>query len=108
MTGHYQAQWQPDAEREQLSLKDSGITSILWCIGFRPNFSFLDIPIFNGRSYPKHEQGITQQQGLYFLGLPWLHTWGSGRFSGISKDADYLCQQIIELNISSQTKRMSA
>jgi putative flavoprotein involved in K+ transport len=108
MEDHYQAQWQPDTEREQLNLKDSGITSILWCIGFRPNFSFLDIPIFNGQSYPKHEQGITPQQGLYFLGLPWLHTWGSGRFSGVSKDAEYLCQRIIEVSISSQTKRMSA
>jgi putative flavoprotein involved in K+ transport len=33
--------------------------------------------------------------GLYFLGLPWLHTWGSGRFSGIARDANYLADYIV-------------
>jgi putative flavoprotein involved in K+ transport len=31
---------------------------------------------------------------LYFLGLPWLHTWGSGRFSGVARDALYLAERI--------------
>jgi putative flavoprotein involved in K+ transport len=46
--------------------------------------------VFNGRGYPGHERGVTAHAGLYFLGLPWLHTWGSGRFSGIARDAEYL------------------
>jgi len=32
---------------------------------------------------------------LYFVGLPWLHTWGSGRFSGIARDADHVVQAIL-------------
>ena len=32
--------------------------------------------------------------GVYFLGLPWLHTWGSGRFSGVARDAQYLADYI--------------
>jgi putative flavoprotein involved in K+ transport len=46
--------------------------------------------VFNGAGHPKHYRGVTAQPGLYFLGLPWLHTWGSGRFSGVARDAQYL------------------
>jgi putative flavoprotein involved in K+ transport len=31
---------------------------------------------------------------LYVVGLPWLHTWGSGRFAGVARDADHLAEQI--------------
>jgi putative flavoprotein involved in K+ transport len=39
-------------------------------------------------------RGVTAQPGLYFLGLPWLHTWGSGRFSGVARDACFLAERI--------------
>ena len=86
--------WQPDAERTTLALGDAGIGAIIWCIGFRPDFSWLDVPAFNGRGYPGHVRGVTPHDGLYFLGLPWLHTWGSGRFSGIARDAGHLADLI--------------
>jgi len=91
----YQPVWKPHAERGSLDLAASGIGSIVWCIGFRPDFSWIDLPVFNGRGYPGHVRGVTVQSGLYFLGLPWLHTWGSGRFSGIARDAAYLAEQIV-------------
>ena len=72
----------------------AGITSIVWCIGFQPDFGWLDAPVFNGRGQPGHVRGVTAQPGLYFIGLPWLHTWGSGRFSGVARDALYLAEQI--------------
>ena len=37
---------------------------------------------------------MTQSPGLYFLGLPWLHTWGSGRFCGVAEDAKHLANLI--------------
>lgn len=86
----YEPVWAPPAERTELDPKAAGIGSIIWCIGFRPDFSWLEVPVFNGRGYPGHERGVTAHAGLYFLGLPWLHTWGSGRFSGIARDAEYL------------------
>lgn len=90
----YEAVWQPDAERTQLDLRAAGITSIVWCIGFAPDFSWVDAPVFNGRGQPGHRRGVSGEPGLYFLGLPWLHTWGSGRFSGVARDALYLAEQI--------------
>jgi len=92
--GPYVPVWEPDAERTTLGLAASGITSVVWCIGFSPDFAWVDAPVFNGRGEPVHMRGVTLQAGLYFLGLPWLHTWGSGRFSGVARDALYLAEQI--------------
>lgn len=86
----YEPLWRPEDVPTTLDLGSAGITSVIWCIGFQPDFSWVDVPVFNGRSYPGHTRGITAQPGLYFLGLPWLHTWGSGRFSGVARDAEYL------------------
>jgi putative flavoprotein involved in K+ transport len=70
---------------------------VVWCIGFRTDFSWISEPIFDGRGYPGHERGVTAAPGLYFLGLPWQYTWGSGRFSGIDRDARYLFDHITAL-----------
>lgn len=90
----YAPVWEPPAERRLLKLSESGITSVIWCIGFAPDFTWLDAPVFNGRGQPGHVRGVTALPGLYFIGLPWLHTWGSGRFSGVARDALYLAEQI--------------
>lgn len=92
----YQPVWEPAAEREHLNLREAGIGSVIWCVGFRPDFGWLDAPVFNGRGQPGHVRGVTAQPGLYFLGLPWLHTWGSGRMSGVARDAAYLADRIEE------------
>lgn len=86
--------WEPASENAPLDLKAAGITSILWCIGFRPDYRWIDVPVFNGATKPVWDRGVTDAPGFYFLGLPWLHTWGSGRFSGISRDAAWLAGQI--------------
>lgn len=91
----YRPVWEPQEERATLDLAASGIGSIVWCIGFKPDFSWIDLPVFNGRGYPGHVRGVTTQSGLYFLGLPWLHTWGSGRFSGVARDAAYLADRVL-------------
>ena len=91
----YAPVWQPAGERTDLDPVAAGIRSIVWCIGFTPDFRWVDLPVFNGRGYPGHVRGVTRQPGLYFLGLPWLHTWGSGRFSGIARDARFLADRIV-------------
>jgi putative flavoprotein involved in K+ transport len=90
----YQPVWVPPHERVELAYRTAGITSIVWCIGFRTDYSWLDLPVFNGRGKPSHVRGVTPVPGVYFLGLPWLYTWGSGRFSGVARDAAYLAEHI--------------
>ncbi len=94
--GAYEPVWRPAQERATLDLEGSGIAAIIWCIGFTPDFSWLDAPVFNGRGYPAHTRGVTPIDGLYFVGLPWLHTWGSGRFSGVARDAEFIVHAIRE------------
>lgn len=90
----YQPVWEPSEERTLLNLMESDIGSVVWCIGFRPDFSWLDVPVFSGKGLPVHRRGISSQTGIYFIGLPWLHTWGSGRFSGVARDAEYIANWI--------------
>ncbi|MET0189111.1 MAG: MSMEG_0569 family flavin-dependent oxidoreductase [Pseudonocardia sediminis] len=90
----YTPVWRPGAETTELALADTGITSVVWCIGFRQDFRWIDVPVFNGRGAPSHSRGTTSVPGLYFLGLAWQWTWGSGRFSGVGDDAEYLAERI--------------
>lgn len=90
----YQPVWQPEREITELDYKQTNITSVIWCIGYQTNFSWVKVPVFDGLGYPSHDRGVTSINGLYFLGLPWLYTWGSGRFSGIARDAEYLSDYI--------------
>jgi putative flavoprotein involved in K+ transport len=92
----YLPQWVPEQEATELDLRAAGITSIVWCIGFTPDFTWVEAPVFNGRGHPGHRRGVTALPGLYFLGLPWLYSWGSGRFSGVARDAEYLAAHIAE------------
>lgn len=73
-----------------------GITSVVWSTGFRGDWSWIDLPIFDGAGYPSHKRGVTSMPGIYVLGLPWLYTWGSGRFVGVGRDAAFLADRIAE------------
>lgn len=90
----YTPVWRPADEVTELRLADTGITSVVWCIGFRQDFRWVDVPVFNGRGAPAHSRGTTAVPGLYFLGLAWQWTWGSGRLSGVGGDAEHLAERI--------------
>ena len=86
--------WRPATERTELDFAAAGITTVIWCIGYKADFRWIDVPVFDGRGYPGHDRGITTVPGLYFIGLPWLYTWGSGRFSGVARDAQHIVERI--------------
>ncbi len=90
----YQPVWEPEAMPSKLDYRKANITSVIWCIGYGIDFNWVELPVFDGQGYPGHRRGVTAIPGLYFLGLPWLYTWGSARFSGIARDAEYLADQI--------------
>jgi putative flavoprotein involved in K+ transport len=91
---HYQATWVPKNEPTELDFEENQIGSVIWCTGYQPDFKFIQLPVFTMRGLPETERGVTALPGLYFLGLPWMHTWGSARFSGIAEDADFIAAQI--------------
>jgi putative flavoprotein involved in K+ transport len=88
--------WEPDPATHPrgLDLVAAGITSVIWSTGFRPDYTWIEVPVFDGRGHPTHWRGVTSAPGLYFLGLPWQYTWGSGRMEGVGQDARYLTERI--------------
>jgi putative flavoprotein involved in K+ transport len=81
----------------RLNLKDAGVSAIIWATGFRCNFDWVKLPIFDDGGQPLHRRGVTQFPGIYFLGLRWLYKRKSAflrRASG-AEDAAYLAEQII-------------
>lgn len=90
--------WRPEQEPSQLDFDRQNITSLVWAIGFRPDYSWLKVDVLNARGRPIYDRGVCTVKGLYFLGLGWLNTWGSGRFLGVGDDAQYLSEQIETLH----------
>ena len=91
----YSPCWQPPHVNDPgIDLNTKPLAAVIWCTGYRSDFSWIDAPVFDGSGLPAHDRGVTQSAGLYFIGLPWLHTWGSGRFCGVSEDARYLARVI--------------
>ncbi len=86
--------WEPARETLELELASAKLGAAIWSTGFASDFRWIELPAFDGKGYPTHERGVTSVRGLYFLGLPWLHTWGSGRLSGIARDAGFIAAHI--------------
>lgn len=81
---------------DDLTLKLEEIGAVVWATGFITDFGWVEINAFDCSGYPRHKRGVTPVSGLYFLGLPWLNTWGSGRFSAVGDDAAFLAEAIVE------------
>jgi putative flavoprotein involved in K+ transport len=92
----YVAPWAPEKELFEVDFNER-IRAVVWCIGFSADFSWVKAPVFDESHYPVHERGVTATPGLYFIGLPWLYTWGSGRFSGVGRDATYIVERMNDL-----------
>ncbi|MBC7760705.1 MAG: MSMEG_0569 family flavin-dependent oxidoreductase [Candidatus Saccharibacteria bacterium] len=86
--------WRPAAEPEALDLAATVVSTVIWSIGYRADYRWVKVGVFDGAGHPTHHRGVTSADGLYFLGLPWLYTWGSGRFASIARDSEYLADVI--------------
>ncbi|MDJ0513993.1 MAG: NAD(P)-binding domain-containing protein [Methyloceanibacter sp.] len=84
----------PNAPALRRSLTDGGIRSILWATGYRPDFSWLDMPVFDARGRLRHRGGVVSSPGLYVMGLPFLRRRKSHQISGVGGDADELCAHL--------------
>ena len=98
----YEPAWQPPGgPPEPLDLEAAGITSVVWCTGFRPDWGWVEVPFLNESGYPDHVRGVVgATPGLYVLGLPWLYTWGSGRFAGVARDAEHVAGHMVTAAVS--------
>ncbi len=64
------------------------VANVVWCTGFDPGSSFIDLPIFGKDGEPRHDGGVVQgEPGLYFVGLHFLYAMSSTMIHGVGRDA---------------------
>jgi putative flavoprotein involved in K+ transport len=78
--------------RDGLPVTEEGQTldaaNIIWCTGYRPGFSWIDLPVIGDRQEPQHERGVlAQEPGLYFVGLEFVYSATSATITGVARDA---------------------
>jgi putative flavoprotein involved in K+ transport len=78
------------------------VANVVWCTGFHPGFSWIDLPAIRADGEPIHERGIVPgEPGLYFVGLHFLYALSSTMIHGVGRDARRVAD-----SIASRTKRL--
>ena len=84
--------------REGLPVLEDGrvldVANVIWCTGFRHDFDWIDMPVFDGDSAPVHERGVASEPGLYFVGLDFLYAFTSENVGGVYRDAKHIARHI--------------
>ncbi|HVQ87511.1 MAG TPA: NAD(P)/FAD-dependent oxidoreductase [Actinomycetes bacterium] len=70
------------------------VDAVVWATGYLPDYSWIDAPVLDGAGQVRHRRGVTDQPGLYFLGLYWQHTRGSALLGWVKDDAEFIATQI--------------
>lgn len=87
--------WEPPITAE-IDVFEEEISSIIWATGYGLDFSWIKAPVFNETGYPIYDRGVTELDGLYFTGLNWLWTWGSGRIYSAGDDAKFILEHMLD------------
>jgi len=85
--------------RDGLPLLQDGrvlqVKNVIWCTGFHPGFSWVDLPVFREDGEPVHHRGIVPNEpGLYFVGLHFLYAMSSTMIHGVGRDAEHVVAAI--------------
>jgi putative flavoprotein involved in K+ transport len=70
------------------------VANVIWCTGFRQDFSWIDVPVLDDGSAPIHERGVASEPGLYFVGLDFLYSFTSENVGGVGRDARRVAKRI--------------
>jgi putative flavoprotein involved in K+ transport len=82
---------EPTAE---LDLRAAGVTSVLWATGYRPDFSWIDLPVADDLGWPRQQRGVAEHPGLFFVGVHWLHKRKSALLLGVGEDAEHVASHL--------------
>ena len=70
------------------------VANVIWCTGFRQDFSWIEVPVFDDESEPMQERGVASMPGLYFVGLDFLYSFTSENVGGVGRDARHIAKHI--------------
>jgi putative flavoprotein involved in K+ transport len=65
----------------------AGIKTVIWAAGFRPDYSYLEVPVLDRKGRVRHDGGVVDAPGMYLLGLPFLRRRKSTLIDGAADDA---------------------
>jgi putative flavoprotein involved in K+ transport len=69
--------------------------NVVWCTGFRPDFEWISLPVVGDDGWPRQRRGVAiDAAGLYFVGLPFLHSAASSLLGGVGPDADLVAERV--------------
>ena len=75
------------------------VANVIWCTGYHPASSWIDLPVFDADGEAKHERGlVTGEPGLYFVGLHFLYAMSSTMIHGVGRDAERIVEVIAARN----------
>ncbi len=80
------------------------VDAVIWATGYRPDYSWIELPIFDADGRLRHRRGVTDVPGLYFLGLTWQHTRGSALIGFVKDDAEFIAGRVEELARSNEER----
>ena len=80
----------PLPEIAELDLRETGIGTVLWANGFRPDHTWIEDLDIDSTGWPVQRRGVTSIPGLYFVGLHWLYKRKSALLFGVGEDAEYV------------------
>jgi putative flavoprotein involved in K+ transport len=85
----------PASSRLDLKLASGEIRTVVWATGFRPDYSWLDVPVIDRKGHLRHDGGVvTGAPGLYAVGLPLLRRRKSTFIHGAEDDARDLIEHL--------------
>jgi putative flavoprotein involved in K+ transport len=84
----------PVPDVPDLDLSHAGVSSVVWCTGYRHDLGWIEAPVVDAAGDPVQVRGVTPMPGLYFLGLHWMHTLRSGLLPGVGDDAAFLAAHL--------------
>ena len=71
------------------------VRNVVWCTGFHPGFSWIDLPVFDASGDAAHEAGVVEAEpGLHFVGLHFLYSLSSGMIHGVGRDANRIAGMV--------------
>lgn len=80
----------------EIDLRKGEIRTIIWATGYRPDLSWLKVPVLNPRGRLIHDGGVARFPGLYFMGMPFLRRRKSTLIDGADADAGDLAAHLVE------------
>ncbi|MGQ0577782.1 MAG: NAD(P)-binding domain-containing protein [Betaproteobacteria bacterium] len=78
-----------------VNLTRGQIKTIIWATGFRPDYSWLDVPVLDRKGYVRHDGGVVETPGMYLLGMPFLRRRKSSLIDGVGDDARDLSAHLL-------------